>query len=50
MRIIKVRRDSGHAEETAIAGFERAMDIRLPQAYRSLLLAHDAPRLHRATP
>ncbi len=43
---VEVRRDSGHAEESAIADFERANNVRLPRAYRSLLLAHDAPRLH----
>ena len=43
---VEVRRDSGHAEESAIADFERASNVRLSQAYRSLLLAHEAPRLH----
>ena len=45
MPTIEVRRDSGPAPEAAIADFERSIDVRLPQAYRSLLLAHDAPRL-----
>ena len=45
MRIIEVRRDNGRRQEADIAAFERALDIRLPPAYRSLLLAHDAPRL-----
>ncbi len=45
MRIVEVRRDSGHAREVDIADFERGIDVRLPHVYRNFLMAHDAPRL-----
>lgn len=45
MREIEVRRDHGQAQEADMDRFEQSLAIRLPVAYRQLLLAHNAPRL-----